>query len=201
MLEWLGFVDRNGTPQRKPYIDITEDDYCLIFNYTLCTIALYKTIEIRNLDKFCFIHNNCTGEHIIVSHDANFDLLDYDDYYPVVFDGDKLILTREDENLENMLRRNLNMINHIMYKDPKNKINQKMEVFEDIAMVSDIIIMGWSLGGCDVPYMDKVLESTRDDIKITVVYYDENDGTISNFRRYFETTSFPIGNVSYVSWD
>lgn len=162
---------------------------------------MYKTIENRNLDKFCFIHNNCSGEHIIVGHNADFNSLDSDDFRPVIIEGDKLIITGKEEDPDNMLRRQLNSVNHIMYKNPKNKIDQKMGFFEDIAMVSDIIIMGWSLGECDVPYMDKVLESTNDDVRITIVYYAVDDGTISNYQRYFEMIGYPTDNVSYVRWD
>ncbi len=199
MLEWIHNVDITSTPEKKPYINIDEEDYCLIFNYTVCTITLYRKIEISNLDKFCFIHGNCKSEHIVIGHNSPINSPEYELYSPIIFEDDLMFNNPQNERPENMIKRLIDMTNQILYKDPNHNIDQKIGFFQDIAKVDEIIILGWSLGNNDIPYMDKVMDVVRKNVKITIVYYG-ND-TKLNYETYFKARAIRNDNVYYMSWD
>ena len=62
-----------------------------------------------------------------------------------------------------------------------------------------ITVLGWSLGSIDIPYMDAVMEHTRLDTPMIIVYYDQE--TRDRFERYFENRPDRACHVSYMTWD
>ena len=97
-----------------------------------------------------------------------------------------------------MLKRGLNEINHILFKNPIHKIQQKEGFFENISVVDEVVIMGWSLGSCDWPYMDMILKSVKDDIKIVIVHYDDN--ALLNYQDYFKKHNCASADITYMTW-
>ena len=100
---------------------------------------------------------------------------------------------------EDYLKSCLDGVNSILYKNPGHKIDQKAGFFEDIGIVDGITVLGWSLGSIDIPYMDAVMEHTRPDIPMIIVYYDQE--TRDRFERYFENRPDRACHVRYMTWD
>ena len=100
---------------------------------------------------------------------------------------------------EDYLKSCLDGINSILYKNPSHKIGQKAGFFKDIRIVDGNTVLGWSLGSIDIPYMDAVMEHTRLDVPMTIVYYDLE--TRGRFERYFENRPGRACHVGYMTWD
>lgn len=203
IFEWIKYAELKKPIKKIEGIRIKLEDYLLIFNYTVCTIEQYVEVELGNIDHFCYIHNNVAGEYVIVGHNSP-DQYKFDIEPPSLIEefGDGTFRTKELHevySVEELLKRKLNNINHILYKDPNNKIHQKDGFFKNLKIVDGITILGWSLGSIDMPYMDAVMEHTRSNIPITVVYYDQD--TKNRYVSYFKDKSDRFCYVSYLTWD
>lgn len=178
-------------------IHIDSKDYLLIFNYTTKTIELYtRVVDIKQ----CFIQNNIVGKNPIVGHNNPYLFeFDVDIRFPIDEKNGKALKIYELYTPEEWLKIRLNRINKKLYKNPRNKIDQKDLFFEEIETVSGITVFGWSMGRIDIPHMDAVMEHTRLDIPMTIVYYDLE--TRGRFERYFENRPGRVCHVRYMTWD
>ena len=95
-----------------------------------------------------------------------------------------------------------NYLNTI-YKDTDEQIKFNLSFFNEIKSVEKIVVIGWSAGEVDIPYLRKIIESVSADTKWEVYYYD--DKALDSLSKALSSEGVIRKNIKYISsnefWD
>lgn len=61
-----------------------------------------------------------------------------------------------------------------IYKDTDERISENASFFRKLKEVNHVVVIGWSAGEVDIPYLKKIKNSVNCKTKWTVYWYDEN---------------------------
>lgn len=173
--EWIEQVSLEGVLPRKKSIKNNQKDYFFNFNYTGILEQVY------NVGNVFHIHGCVANEMAsspIIGH-CNKEMIDY--HYKLSKEADENF----DEggySIHNAIAEYL----EACYKDTKYLIWINDDYFNKLKTVDNVIVIGWSAGDVDIPYLVKIKESIREDAKWTVYYYDEK--AERNLKAAFEKT-------------
>lgn len=159
--EWIEQVSLEDVLPKKKSILNNYKDYFFNFNYTGILEQIY------NVENVFHIHG-CVVDKMagspIIGH-CNKKMIDY--HYQ---------LSREaKENFDEGGYSIHNAIGEYLeacYKDTKRLICINDNYFNKLKTVDNVIVIGWSAGDVDIPYLIKIKDSIKQDAKWTVYYYD-----------------------------
>lgn len=162
---WIEKIDLNINRKSK-IISEELNDLFLTFNYTL---VLENVYGIDN-NSILHIHGSVDGKH---------------DYEPVIGHGEYSKIyemkQRAYDASEKFLEKETSIYNAIAsyyertLKDVQHFIKINNNFFIRLEDITEIFIVGHSLGEVDMPYFQKIKDNVNDGIKWNVTYYEESD--------------------------
>lgn len=163
--KWIDSIELN-IMKRSKIIQEETNDLFLTFNYTLLLEEIYG-IDSNNV---LHIHGSVDGWY---------------GYQPVIGHGDysKIIETREQAHKaqEEYLEKEASIYNAIAnyyertLKDVQHFKRINNQFFKSLNEVTEIFIVGHSLGEVDKIYFQEIKKNVNDDIKWNISYHEEKD--------------------------
>lgn len=159
--DWIESVDTSSVPCKKKSL-MDSDDVFFTFNYTDILERVYhiqKVLHIHGgVGRICNIapiigHCNKKG---IQQHRKWAKEADEDD-----FEAEASVLDAVADYLE------------AIYKDTRERILLNQSFFDGIDKVNHIVILGWSAGDTDMPYLKEIIQKVDKNARWTVYWYDE----------------------------
>ena len=159
--EWIESVDTSDiTPKRRALIEST--DYFLNFNYTDLLENVYK------IENVLHIHGgvaSVTDRDPIMGH-CNYK--DIEDHRRWAEESDE----KFEEGEASIHRAVVNYLKSI-YKDTELIIGLHQAFWDKLKNVDKVVIIGWSAGNADLPYLRKIRESVSKNTKWYAYFYDD----------------------------
>lgn len=84
----------------------------------------------------------------------------------------------------------------IMHKPTSKIIEENKLFFNKLNSIKTIFVFGHSMSKVDLPYFKKIVDSTKDDIKWVVSYYDYE--SIANYEKVFDKLGVDNANVKMI---
>ena len=158
--EWIESVDTEDVqPRRRDLIEST--DYFLNFNYTDLLESVYEIDDILHIHGGVY---SVASTEPIMGHCNDRGIEEH-------LGWAKESEEKFDEGDASIHRAVANYLRSI-YKDTRNIIRSNQMFWDKLKDVNEVIIIGWSAGSADMPYLRKVKESVRENTKWLVYYYD-----------------------------
>lgn len=159
--EWILKIDISNVKPKKISLLDNDEDYFFNFNYTRVLEDIYKIDNVLHIhgsigddaDMSPFM-GHCNQEQI----DEH--LQEYRDAFEMQDEGEASIHRAIAEYLK------------AIFKDTSHYIMFNNYFFNRLKSVDEIIIIGWSAGDVDIPYLKKIRDSVNEVTKWTVYYYD-----------------------------
>lgn len=159
--EWIESIDTSAIQPKVSNL-LHSDDLFLNFNYT---DVLEKIYEIKNV---YHIHGGvewvCDYSPIL-GHCNKVDIIKHREWA-------KEAAEEFEEAKESILNAVANYL-EIIYKDTDEQILINKDFFEELKEIEHIVIIGWSAGEVDVPYLREIISKIDSRTKWTVYYFDE----------------------------
>lgn len=160
--EWISTYSLENIIPRKKDICNNTNDYFLNFNYTNLLEEVYGAKNVIH------IHGGI-GHNVsyapFMGHCNQKDIITHEKYASDAFeeynDGEASIQSAIAEYLKTIL------------KDTEHYINLNEKFFKKLKGVDEIIVIGWSAGDVDIPYLCKVRDSVISTAKWNVYYYND----------------------------
>ena len=192
--DWIETIDTSNVKIKKKSL-INSSDYFLNFNYT---DLLEKVYGIENV---LHIHGGVSSISDIEPIMGHCNTSDMKNHKQWAKDADEEFKEAEasvQEAVYNYLK--------TIYKDTDKQIKFNLNFFNEIKSVEKIVIIGWSAGEVDIPYLRKIIESVSVDTKWEVYYYDDkahdslskalsNEGVIRENIKYISSNEFWGNNM------
>ena len=159
--EWIETIDTSDiNPKRMALIGST--DYFLNFNYTDLLENVYE------IDGVLHIHGgvwSVTDIEPIMGHCNQKDIEDHQ----------KWAIEAEEAFNEGEASIHRAVVSYLrsIYKDTSLIIGRNWRFWDKLKEVDTIIIIGWSAGIADLPYLEKIRDSVRKGAKWYAYYYDD----------------------------
>ena len=159
--EWIESVDTSDiTPKRRALIEST--DCFLNFNYTDLLENVYK------IENVLHIHGGVSSVTDIEPIMGHCNYKDIDDHRRWAEEADE----KFDEGEASIHRAVVNYLKSI-YKDTEWIIRLHQSFWDSLENVDKVVIIGWSAGIADLPYLRKIRESVSKNTKWYVYCYDD----------------------------
>ncbi|MCI9265057.1 MAG: hypothetical protein HFF06_10895 [Oscillospiraceae bacterium] len=162
--EWISSIDLSNIAPLKRELVNNDEDLFLNFNYTE---TLEKVYGIANV---LHIHGHIGAEthsSPIMGHGNSTEI------------AERLELLRAAENIRDesgaSIQSAIATYLERTFKDTNSIILQNYAFFENLSEVDHIIIFGWAIGECDVPYLQKIGSSGLPFKKWTIYYHKPED--------------------------
>ena len=161
--EWIEQIDiRNISPKKQALVD-NDGDYFFNFNYTRLLEDIY------HVDQVIHIHGT-------IGDDANYDPImghcnnaEIEKRKRFSYEADE----HYDEGEASIQEAVADYLSEI-YKDTAFYMSVNSHFFENLHTVTNIVIIGWSAGDVDIPYLLKIKDSISKDARWTVYYYNSD---------------------------
>lgn len=190
--EWIETIDTSDiNPKRMALMKST--DYFLNFNYTDLLENVYK------VDDVLHIHggvSSVTDTEPIMGHCNHKDIEDHR----------KWTIEAEEEFNEGEASIHRAVVNYLrsIYKDTGSIIGRNWRFGDKLKEVDTVIIIGWSAGIADLPYLEKIRDLVRKDTKWHAYCYDDKAKNALNKAMQDENIEGKF-EVNYISsqefWD
>ncbi len=182
---WIANIEEKiKLSQSRQYFNFGSDDVFLTFNYTSTLETLYKVDPQRVLH----IHGNRVFKSKIFGHSQ---LATHIEPEKVVYSEFSWI---SDE--ANCL---FDMIPTIFRKDADQLVQKHKDFFEKIKQADEVLILGWSMGKQDWPYMEKICECLTQGTTLKVVYYRLDD-TLKDIAPFDHKIKSKEIKVQFIPW-
>ena len=159
--EWIISINTEGiVPKRKTLIGST--DYFLNFNYTDLLENTYKIKDVLHIHGGM---DSISGLGPIMGH-CNYK--DIEDHLRYANEADE----RLDEGKASIHRAIVTYLKTI-YKDTNWLLELHHTFWEKLCDVDKVVIIGWSAGRTDLPYLKRILQMIHGNTKWFVYYYDD----------------------------
>lgn len=159
--EWIEGIDLSEIKPKKESLINNDEDYFFNFNYTNVLEEVY------NIENVIHIHGSIGKQAMIepfMGHCNNGDIKNYrklaNDANEEYNDAESSICDAAANYLE------------AIYKDTSYFIKFYENFFEKLNSVDEIIIIGWSAGDVDIPYLCKIRDSISKNARWTAYFYD-----------------------------
>lgn len=189
--DWIETIDTSNIEAKKTAL-INSSDWFFNFNYT---DLLEKTYRIENV---LHIHGGvCSVTDIdpIMGHCNKSDMQNHKQWAK---DADN-----EFEEAEASIQEAVYKYLNAIYKDTDEQIRFNQSFFDEIQSVEKIVVIGWSAGDVDIPYLRKIIKSVSADVMWEVYWYD--DKAYNSLLRAFEHEGILNENIEYFQsnefWD
>lgn len=159
--EWIESVNTSDiTPKRRDLIEST--DYFLNFNYTDLLEKVYK------IENVLHIHGGVASVTDIEPIMGHCNYKDIEDHCRWAEEADE----KFDEGKASIHRAVVNYLKSI-YKDTKGILGAHQTFWDRLGNMDKVVIIGWSAGIADLPYLRKIRESVSKNTKWYVYCYDD----------------------------
>lgn len=185
--EWIESIDTNNIKPKKKSL-IKSSDYFLNFNYT---DLLEKVYGIENV---LHIHGGVSSVSDIEPILGHCNLTDIQNHKQWAKEADEEFKEAE-ASIQEAVCNYLTAI----YKDTDEQIKYNQSFFEKIKSVGKIVVIGWSAGDVDIPYLRKIIESVSADTKWEVYWYDDN--AYHSLSKAFKYEGINNENIEYIQSD
>ncbi len=159
--EWIESVDTSGVKCKRKAL-IESDDFFLNFNYTDILENVYGIEDVLH------IHGGVSSvcdTPPIMGHCNEKDIQQYrvwaKEADEVFSEAEASVLDAVADYLEEI------------YKDTRERILFNQSFFENLCKVNHIVIIGWSAGDVDIPYLKEVISKVDKNTTWTVYWYDD----------------------------
>lgn len=160
--EWIEQIDLRGVTPRKNALVKNNSDYFFSFNYTRILEDVYRTEQVLHIHgsvgadaAYDPIMGHCNSQEI-----ENRCHLSCEAYE--TFDEAEASIQKA---VANYLRE--------IYKDANHYINLNRDFFARLQSTNHVVIIGWSAGESDLPYLQVIKNAVQTDAHWTVYYYDQ----------------------------
>lgn len=185
--EWIEQIDTSRISCRKKAL-IGSKDHFLSFNYT-------DTLErVYHIDNVLHIHGGVhNGSDIppIIGHNNIDGIWEYHQW-------SKEADERYEEG-EASIQEAIAQYLKAIYKDTDHIIFSHSDFFDKLQDVNHVIIIGWSAGNVDIPYLKNIKESVSKNTKWTVYWY--NDMAYHNLFSAFSAVGINNNDIKYEQSD
>ena len=181
--EWIEQIDTSKIKcQRKALIGCK--DYFLNFNYT-------DTLErIYHIENVLHIHGGIDSVSDVPPIMVHCNIDEIRKHYQWKKEADE-----EYEEGEASIQEAIAKYLKAIYKDTDYIISLHSSFFEKLQDVNKVIIIGWSAGDVDMPYLRKIKESVNENTKWTAYWYD--DGAYNSLVTAFNAVGVKDSDVKY----
>lgn len=161
--EWIETIDTSHiVPKKKTLIDST--DYFINFNYTDLLENIYAIEDVLH------IHGGVSNITDIPPVMGHCNLKEIQEHRQQLKECEEQF----DEGGTSIHRAVVEYLESI-YKDTDFYIREHQRFWESLKDVDPVIILGWSGGEVDLPYLRKIRDSVNENAKWTVYYYSKKD--------------------------
>ncbi len=157
--DWISQIDINYVKPKKEAL-INSNAYFFNFNYTHILEKVYK------IDSVLHIHGSLGDDMPPFMGHCN--IKDIKEHRKLAKEANEAF----DEGGASIHEAICEYLQAI-YKDTKYYISLYDYFFKHLHSVKNIIIIGWSAGEVDIPYLKKIRDSVSKDTKWTVYFYDK----------------------------
>ena len=187
--EWIEQIDTSGILPRKTELICNDEDYFLNFNYTDVLERVYQ------IDDVTHIHGSVENVSDISPIMGHSNKTERERHRQSAKEADEEYNEGE-SSIQDAIADYLEAI----FKDTSSIINFHSRFFRNLNKIEHVIIIGWSAGSVDIPYLLKINESVRKDTKWTVYCY--NNEAYASLKNAFDEVKID-GNyeVEYVQTD
>lgn len=188
--EWIEAVDTSKVKCQKKSL-LNSEDYFLTFNYTDILEKVYGAENVLHIHGG--VRSICDTPPIM-GH-CNKDGIEQHRKWAEEADEE---FAEAEASIQNAVADYLEKI----YKDTDERIAANNLFFKKLKNVNRVVVIGWSAGDVDIPYLKKIRNSVSEGTKWTVYWYDEdsynslsrafsNEGiTDSRFIEYLKSNLF-----------
>jgi hypothetical protein len=159
--EWIELIDTSTTKCKVSSL-LNSDDIFLNFNYTDVLENVY------NIEKVCHIHGGVKSICKISPMLGHCNKKDIQKHRQWAKEAEKEFAETE-ASIQDAVANYLEEI----YKDTSQQIFVNKQFFDKLKSIEHIIIIGWSAGEADIPYLQEIIRKVDPKTKWTVYWYDD----------------------------
>lgn len=185
--EWIESVDTSSVVCRKTSI-VNSKDYFFNFNYT---DVLEKVYGVENV---LHIHGGVDSVSDIPPIMGHCNMEDIQKHRQWAKEADDEFAEAE-ASIQDAVANYLETI----HKDTQKQMEINRRFFNNLKAVEHVIVIGWSAGDVDIPYLREIIKSVKPDSKWTVYWY--NDDAYNSLKTAFEKERIDKGNIKYIQSD
>ena len=160
--EWISQIDLSEIKPRKKTLIENIDDYFFNFNYTRLLEDVYQ------IEKIVHIHGSIGKDAESSPFMGHCNQKEIDKHWQCAEEATKAGNEGE-TSIHNAIAEYLTAI----YKDTSHYIWENNYFFNKLKSVDEVIIIGWSAGEVDLPYLRKIRDSVNKKTKWLAYYYDD----------------------------
>lgn len=158
--DWIESVDTSAVKCKKVSL-LNSEDYFLNFNYTDTLEKVYRVENVLHIHGG--VSSICDISPIIGHCNAE----DIKKHKKWAKEADAEFAEAE-ASIHEAISNYLDEI----YKDTKEQISFNQQFFDALDIVNHVVIIGWSAGNVDIPYLKEIVKCVNKDTKWTVYWYD-----------------------------
>ncbi len=183
--DWISEVDISGVKPKCKQLLYNNESYYFNFNYTEILEKVY------GIDRVLHIHGSINEDVNMPPFMGHCNKSEINMHIEAYRAADEAF-DEGGASIEEAIADYLQAI----YKDTGSYIAMNHAFFEKLKTVKNIIVIGWSAGQVDVPYLEMIRDSVDKEAKWTIYYYDkkaydglqiafQNSNIINNFETEF----------------
>lgn len=185
--EWIESVDTNDVVCRKKSI-VNSDDFFFNFNYT---DILEKVYCVENV---LHIHGGVASVSDIPPIMGHCNMGDIQKHRQWAKEADDEFVEAE-ASIQDAVADYLEAI----HKDTKSQMGLNRHFFDKLKIVDQVVVIGWSAGEVDIPYLKVIIKNVRQDTRWVVYWY--NDDSYNSLRTAFAKEGVDESNIRYIQSD
>ena len=160
--EWIEKIDFSGVKPRKKAFVENDNDYFFNFNYTRVLEDVYRAEHVLHI-------------HGSVGAGANYDPVMGHCNSQEIENRRRLSYEAEESFDEGEASIQEAVANYLceIYKDTDHYISLNRYFFSRLRNINHVVIIGWSAGEVDIPYLQVIKNAVQTDTYWSVYYYDQ----------------------------
>lgn len=182
--EWIESVDTSGVVCRKKSI-VNSNDFFFNFNYT---DILEKVYGVENV---LHIHGGIASVCDIPPIMGHCNIKDIQKHRQWAKEADAEFAEAE-ASIQDAVANYLEAIR----KDTKKQMKLNRRFLDNLGTVEQVVVIGWSAGEVDIPYLQDIIKSVKPDTKWTVYWY--NDNAYNSLTTAFKKEGIDKCNIEYI---
>lgn len=187
--EWIEKIDTSGILPRKNELIGNDEDIFLNFNYTDVLEHVYQIEDVTH------VHGSMERVSDISPIMGHCNKTESYKHRQLAMEADE----KYDEG-ESSIQDAIADYLDALFKDTNSIIDFHRGFFRELDKIDHVVVIGWSAGSVDIPYLLKIKESVRKDIKWTVYWYN-NEAYISLKKAFDEVEITGKYEVEYLQTD
>ena len=185
--EWIESVDTSSVICKRASI-LNSKDFFFNFNYT---DVLEKVYGVENV---LHIHGGVASVCDIPPIMGHCNMEDIQKHRQWAMEADAEFAEAE-ASIQDAVANYLEAI----HKDTSKQMIINREFFNNLKAVEQVVVIGWSAGDVDIPYLRELIKSVRLDAKWTVYWY--NDDAYNSLKAAFDKEAIDESDIKYIQSD